>query len=198
MQIIGLTGSIGMGKSATASLFREEGIPVHDSDAAVHELYAGEAAPLIEAAFPGTVEAGRVDRNRLRERVLGNPVALRRLEEIVHPLVARHRDAFLAHQRELGTPIVVLDIPLLFEVGAERLVDAVLVVTAPETVQRSRVLARPGMTDDKLASILAQQMPDSEKRRRADFIITTDAGLEDARRQLRTVLQTVRRRTTPK
>ena len=198
MQIIGLTGSIGMGKSATANLFREEGIPVHDSDAAVHELYAGEAAPLIEAEFPGTVEAGHVDRNRLREQVLGNPAALRRLEQIVHPLVARHRDAFLAHHRRLGTPIVVLDIPLLFEVGAERLVDTVVVVTAPEPVQRSRVLARPGMTEDKLAAILALQMPDAEKRGRADFVIMTEGGLEDARGQLRAILDTLRCRTTPK
>ena len=192
MQIIGLTGSIGMGKSATANLFRDEGVPVHDSDAAVHELYAGLAAPLVEAAFPGTVIDGRVDRNRLRDRVLGNAVALRRLEAIIHPLVAQHRDAFLAHHRSVGTPIVVLDIPLLFEVGAENLVDKVLVVTAPEPVQRSRVLARPGMTDDKLAAILSQQIPDAEKRRRADFVITTDGGIEDARRQLRSLLDTIR------
>ena len=198
MQIIGLTGSIGMGKSATANLFREEGVPVHDSDAAVHELYAGPAASQVEAAFPGTVLAGHVDRNKLRERVLGNAAALRQLEAIVHPLVARHRDAFLLHHRSIGTPIVVLDIPLLFEVGAERLVDKVLVVTAPESVQRSRVLGRSGMTDDKLAAILSQQMPDAEKRRRADFVMTTDGGLEDARGQLRAILETIRHGTTPK
>lgn len=197
MKILGLTGSIGMGKSATAELFRAEGVPVHDSDAAVHELYRGVAAPLIDVAFPGTVVQGVVDRALLRDRVLADPAEMRRLEAIVHPLVARHRDAFLADHRCRDTPVVVLDIPLLYEVGAERHVDAVVVVSAPESVQRRRVLERPGMTPARLDAILAQQMPDADKRARATFVIETDRGLEDAAVQVRGVLRALATAAAP-
>ena len=188
MRIVGLTGSIGMGKSATADLFRAEGVPVHDSDAAVHALYAGAAAPLVEAVFPGTVRGGVVDRGLLRERVLGDAEALRRLEAIVHPLVRQDRDDFVARHRALGTKLVVLDVPLLFETGADAAVDAIVVVSAPESVQSERVLARAGMTPERLGAILAQQMPDAEKRRRADFVIRTDRGIADAAEQVRQVI----------
>jgi dephospho-CoA kinase len=188
MVILGLTGSIGMGKSATANLFRARGVPVHDSDAAVHALYAGEAAPLIEAAFPGTVHQGVVDRAALRNAVLGDEAALQRLETIVHPLVARDRDNFLRKAAQDHQPIVVLDIPLLFEIGGESLVDAVVVVTAPESVQKSRVLARPGMTAQIFAAIVAKQIPDAEKRARAHFIIDTSRGFEAAGQQVDSIL----------
>ncbi len=194
MIVLGLTGSIGMGKSATAALFAEAGTPVHDSDAAVHALYAGPDAARIEAAFPGVLRGGLIDRARLSERVLDDPVAMRSLEAIVHPYVARDRDAFLASARQRGEPIVVLDIPLLFEIGGDKEVDAIVVVTADEAVQRARVLARPGMTPDKLDRILARQTPDSEKRRRAHFVIDTGHGVEDARRQVRAVLRALARR----
>lgn len=180
--ILGLTGSIGMGKSATAAMFRELGVPVHDADAAVHALYAGEAAPLIEAAFPGTVSAGVVDRPTLSARVLGNDEAMRRLEAIVHPLVAAHKAAFL--DRWSARPLVLLDVPLLFETGGERRCDAVVVVSADAAVQRSRVLARPGMTPERFEAILARQVPDSEKRRRAHAVIDTGRGFDAARRQV--------------
>ncbi|MBO6553961.1 MAG: dephospho-CoA kinase [Roseitalea sp.] len=189
---LGLTGSIGMGKSTTAAMFTEAGIPVHDSDAAVHELYRGDAAPLIETAFPGTVMDGIVDRKQLGERVLGDAEALGRLEAIVHPLVAAHEAAFVERARADGAGLVVLDIPLLFEVGAQDRIDKVLVVTAPADVQRERVLARPGMTEDRFAAILARQVPDREKRAKADFIIDTSLGMDCARAKVRdliTVLQ---------
>ena len=189
MVILGLTGSIGMGKSATADLFRARGVRVHDSDAAVHALYAGEAAPLIEAAFPGAVRDGVVDRVALRRAVLGDAAALKRLEAIIHPLVARDRDAFLRKAAQDGQPIVVLDIPLLFEIGGAALVDAVVVVTAPESVQKSRVLARPGMTPQTFAAIVAKQIPDAQKRARAHFIIDTSMGFEAAGRQVDSVLR---------
>lgn len=185
---LGLTGSIGMGKSTTAAMFAEAGIPVHDSDAAVHELYRGDAAPLIEAAFPGTVIDGVVDRKRLGERVLGDADALARLEAIVHPLVAAHEAAFVDHARAEGADLVILDIPLLFEVGAQDRVDRVLVVTAPAHVQRERVLARPGMTEDRFAAILARQVPDREKRAKADFIIDTSLGMDCARAKVRDLI----------
>jgi dephospho-CoA kinase len=191
MVILGLTGSIGMGKSATAEMFRAEGVPVHDSDAAVHALYRGKAVPLIEAAFPGSVVEGVVDRPKLSAQVLNNSEAMRRLEAIVHPLVAEDRDAFLDHARKAGHPVAVLDIPLLFEIGGTDLVDAVVVVTAPETVQKSRVLARPGMTEARLQAILARQIPDADKRRRAHFIIDTSRGFDAARRQVKAVLKAV-------
>jgi dephospho-CoA kinase len=179
--VLGLTGSIGMGKSTTAGMFRDAGVPVHDSDETVHRLYAGKASPLIEEAFPGTVRDGVVDRGMLAKRVLGQPDAMRKLEAIVHPLVRADADAFVARHRAAGAPLVVLDIPLLFETGGRGRVDKVVVVTAPAEVQRERVLARPGMTEDKLAAILASQVPDAEKRRKADFIVDSSLGMEAAR-----------------
>lgn len=194
MIVLGLTGSIGMGKSTTAAMFADEGVPVYDADAAVHSLYAegGLAAPLIEAAFPGTTEDGAVSREKLSTRVVGNPEALARLEAIVHPLVGRSRAGFFQAAEAAGADVVVLDIPLLFETGGERRVDAVVVVSAPPDVQRERVLARPGMTEAKLDAILARQTPDAEKRARADYVIDTGRGLEAAREQVRAVLTAVR------
>ena len=191
MFILGLTGSVGMGKSTTARFFAEEGVPVHDADAVVHRLYEGEAVPAIEAAFPGTTLNGKVDRAKLGARVLGESAALARLEKIVHPLVREAERRLLAEARARGEKVVVLDIPLLFETGGDRRVDAVVVVSAPPDVQRARVLERRGMTTDKLAAILAKQMPDAEKRRRADFIVDTSQGFEAARRQVRAILQAV-------
>ncbi len=188
MIVIGLTGSIGMGKSTTAKMFAKAGVPVHDSDAAVHRLYAGAAAPLIEQAFPGTVREGTVDRPALAARVLGDPAALKRLETIVHPLVRADADAFLARCRDAGAPVAVMDIPLLFETGGRDRVDKVVVVTAPADVQRSRVLARPGMTAEKFEAILAKQVPDADKRRMADFVVDTGQGMDAARRQVRAIL----------
>jgi dephospho-CoA kinase len=188
MIVLGLTGSIGMGKSTTAAMFRDAGVPVHDSDETVHRLYAGEAAPLIEAAFPGTTVDGAVDRTRLGRAVLGDAEALRRLEEIVHPLVRADADRFLDRQRAEGAPLAVLDIPLLFETGGRDRVDKVVVVTAPPPVQRQRVLARPGMTVEKFEAILAAQVPDAEKRRRADFVIDTGQGMEEADREVRRIV----------
>lgn len=188
MFILGLTGSIGMGKTATARLFAEEGVPVHDADAAVHRLYEGEAVPLIEAAFPGTTEPGRVDREKLARHVVGDVAALKRLEAIVHPLVRQEETRFLAEASARGAKIAVLDIPLLYETGGESRVDAVVVVTAPEHVQRARVMERPGMTLEKMEALLAKQMPDAEKRRRADFIVDSGQGLEPARAQVRQIL----------
>lgn len=184
MLVVGLTGSIGMGKSTTSAFFREAGIPVHDADAAVHRLYEGEAVPLIEAAFPGTCVNGAVDRARLGAAVLGNAAALRRLEAIIHPLVGEAERAFRARARERGCRMAVLDIPLLLETGGDRRVDVVLVVSAAAAVQRRRVLAREGMTADKFEAILSRQMPDSDKRRRAHAVIDTGLGLEAARRQV--------------
>lgn len=191
MFIIGLTGSLGMGKSTTARLFAEAGVPVHDADAVVHRLYDGEAAAAIEAAFPGTTNANRVDRNRLAARVLNDEAALKRLEAIVHPLVQAAEQRLLEEAAARGEKVAVLDIPLLFETGGDQRVDAVVVVSAPAAVQRARVLERPGMTLDKLESILAKQMPDAEKRRRADFVVDTSRGLETARAQVRAILDTV-------
>jgi dephospho-CoA kinase len=184
MIVLGLTGSIGMGKSTTAKMFVEAGVPVHDSDETVHRLYAGAAAPLVGAAFPGTVTDGVVDRAVLARHVLGNPAALKRLEAIIHPLVRADAGAFLARHRAQGTPVVVLDIPLLFETGGRDRVDKVVVVTAPPQIQRERVLSRPGMTSEAFESILAKQVPDAEKRRLADYIIDTSKGLERARREV--------------
>jgi dephospho-CoA kinase len=196
MLVIGLTGSIGMGKSTTADMFRAEGVPVYDSDRAVHDIYSGPDAARIEAAFPGTVVDGVVDRRKLAARVLGDPDALRRLEAIVHPLVLELREAFVEERRRAGDPVVVFDIPLLFEIGGEADVDVVVVVTAPEAVQRERVLARPGMTEAKFAAIRAEQTPDAEKRRRADFIVHTDRGPDSAREQVRLILRELKSRTT--
>lgn len=192
MIVLGLTGSIGMGKSTTARMFAEAGVPVHDSDEAVHRLYSGVAAPLVEAAFPGTTVGGVVDRAKLGARVLGDAAALKRLETIIHPLVRADADAFLARHRNAGESIAVLDIPLLFETGGRGRVDKVVVVTAPAEIQRQRVLSRPGMTEEKLASILAKQVPDAEKRRLADFIIDTGEGLDAARAAVASIIAELR------
>lgn len=181
---LGLTGSIGMGKSTTANLFRELGVPVHDADAAVHDIYGAEGVAPVESAFPGASREGRIDRSLLSARVLGDDEAMRRLENIVHPLVRARETAFLAEASQEGARLVVLDIPLLFETGAEERTDAILVVTAPETVQRERVLGRPDMTEEKFAAILRRQMPDAEKRRRADYLLDTGPGLDHARAEV--------------
>ena len=191
MFVLGLTGSLGMGKSTTARFFAEEGVPVHDADAVVHRLYEGEAAAAIEAAFPGTTTAGKVDREKLAARVLGDVGALTRLEAIVHPLVQEAERRLLAEAEAHGEKVAVLDIPLLFETGGEERVDAVVVVSAPADVQRARTLERPGMTVDKLDAILARQMPDHEKRRRADFVVDTSRGFEAARAKVRAILDAV-------
>jgi len=180
-----------MGKSATADMFAAEGVPVHSADAAVHALYEGEAVPLVEQAFPGVTVDGRVDRAQLGARVIGNPEAIARLESIVHPLVRAAEQAFLSKAQAAGTPIAVLDIPLLLETGGEKRVDAVVVVTAPEAVQRARVLARPGMTEAKLEAIRAKQMPDAEKRRRAHFLVDSSRGFDSARTQVRGILRAI-------
>ncbi|ESY87899.1 dephospho-CoA kinase [Mesorhizobium australicum] len=192
MIVLGLTGSIGMGKSTTAGMFAEAGVPVHDSDETVHRLYAGKAAPLVEAAFPGTTVHGSVDRAKLGARVLGDAASMKKLEAIVHPLVRADADAFLARHRDAGESLVVLDIPLLFETGGRGRVDKVVVVTAPAEVQRRRVLARPGMSEEKLASILAKQVPDAEKRRLADFVIDTGEGLDAARAAVASVIAEIK------
>src|SRR5690242_15105873 len=188
MIILGLTGSIGMGKSTTAKLFAEAGVPVYDADAAVHALYEGEAAPAIEAAFPGTTTNGKVDRNKLSRRVVHDEEAMRRLEEIVHPMLGTSRQKFLQDAERSGAPIAVVDVPLLFETGGEKRVDAVVVVTTTPEIQRERILARPNMTDEKLDAILVRQMPDSEKRKRAHFIVDTSHGLEPVRLRIRDIL----------
>jgi dephospho-CoA kinase len=185
--VLGLTGSIGMGKSATAEIFRRLDVPVHDADAAVHALYRGRAAPMIEQAFPGTVSDGVVDRAKLGAAVLHDPERLKELEAIVHPLVREEEEAFLRKVSALA-PVAVLDIPLLFETGGEARCDAVLVVTAAPPVQRERVLARPGMTEEKFTSILHKQMPDAEKRARAHFILDTGRGFTSAEIQARSIL----------
>ena len=191
MFILGLTGSIGMGKSTTAAFFAAEGVPVHDADAAVHRLYEGEAVAPIEAAFSGTTANGKVDRAKLAARVLGDEAARKRLEAIVHPLVRASETRFLAAARIRGAPVVVLDIPLLYETGGETRVDAVVVVSAPPEVQRARVLARPGMTPERFEQLLAAQVPDAEKRRRADFVVDTGDGFEAARARARDILARV-------
>ncbi|MEL6503225.1 MAG: dephospho-CoA kinase [Pseudomonadota bacterium] len=175
---IALTGSIGMGKSTTAQMFRDAGVPVHDADATVHALYAGEAAPLIEAAFPGTTDESGVNRTKLGHHVIRNAEAMKKLEAIIHPLV---RDKELAFRQSITSPFAILDIPLLFETKSTDRVDGIIVVTAPTDVQRERVLARPGMSVEKFEAILARQTPDGEKRAKADFIIDTSQGLKAAR-----------------
>ena len=198
MFILGLTGSIGMGKTTTARLFAEAGVLVHDADAAVHALYEGEAVPAIEEAFPGTTAAGKVDRERLGRHVVNDPAAFKRLEVIVHPLVRQSETRFLADARAREAPVVVLDIPLLYETGGEARVDAVVVVSAPADIQRERVLQRPTMTVDKLESLLAQQLPDAEKRRRADFVVDSGQGIEHARKQVAEILARVAKMTARK
>lgn len=188
MIVLGLTGSVGMGKSTTAAMFAARGIPVFDSDAAVHRLYRGEAVAAVEAAFPGVSRAGAIDREALGRHVIGDPAAMKRLEAIVHPLVRIERERCIAAARESGAGIVVLDVPLLFETGGDAAVDAVVLVSAPEAVQKARVLARSGMTEARFEAILARQMPDAEKRRRARFVIETGDGLEAAERQVAAVI----------
>jgi dephospho-CoA kinase len=188
MIILGLTGSIGMGKSTTAKLFAEAGVPVYDADATVHMLYEGEAVPAIEAAFPGTTGDGKVDRNRLSARVVHDPAAMKRLEEIVHPMLGASRQKFLAAAEQSGARVAVVDVPLLFETGGEKRVDAVVVVTTTPEIQRQRILSRPNMTDEKLDAILARQMPDAEKRGRANFVVDTSHGLDPVRARIRDIL----------
>jgi dephospho-CoA kinase len=192
MRIVGLTGSIGMGKTTTAKMFRDLGVPVHDADAAVHRLYSGPAVAAVEAAFPGVAPAGFVDRTILSERVLDDPEALKRLEAIVHPLVAAEEARFLQTCRSRGEPFVVLDIPLLFEAGGADKVDAIVLVTAEAAIQRQRVLARPGMTPERFAAIAGRQLPDAEKRRRAHFLVDTGRGMDPARRQVAAILRALR------
>jgi dephospho-CoA kinase len=191
MFVLGLTGSVAMGKSTTAQFFAEAGVPVHDADAAVHRLYEGEAVPLVEAAFPGTTVGGKIDRARLSARVVNDLAALQQLEAIVHPLVRKAEVQFLQDAEAGGAKVAVLDIPLLFETGGADRVDAVVVVTAPAEEQRRRVLERPGMTLAKLAALLARQLPDAEKRRRADFIVDTSQGFDAARARVRAILDAV-------
>ncbi|MGB7335821.1 MAG: dephospho-CoA kinase [Salaquimonas sp.] len=188
MIILGLTGSIGMGKSTTAEMFRQEGVPVHDADASVHALYSGIAVPMIELEFPGTEVDGKVDRQKLGSYVIGHPAAMKKLEAIIHPLVAEARDLFLTEASDAGAKIAVLDVPLLFETGGEKNCDYVAVVTASAEEQRNRVLSRPDMTEEKFEKILSSQMPDAEKRSKADFIIDTSNGIEAARAQVLNIL----------
>jgi len=188
MIVLGLTGSIGMGKSTTAILFAEAGVPVYDADAAVHGLYEGEAAPAIEAAFPGTTADGRVDRNKLSARVVHDRAAMKKLEEIVHPMLGASRQKFLDEAEQSGVPVAVVDVPLLFETGGEGRVDAVVVVTTSPEIQRERILARPNMTSEKLDAILTRQMPDAEKRKRANFVVDTSHGLDPVRSRIRDIL----------
>ncbi len=188
MIILGLTGSIGMGKSTAATLFAEAGVPVYDADATVHMLYEGEAVSAIEAAFPGTTANGKVDRNKLSARVVHDPAAIKRLEQIVHPMLGASRQKFLDDAERSGAAVAVVDVPLLFETGGEKRVDAVVVVTTTPELQRQRILARDNMTSEKLDAILARQLPDAEKRRRADFVVDTSDGLDPVRLRIRDIL----------
>jgi dephospho-CoA kinase len=188
MIILGLTGSIGMGKSTTAKLFVEAGVPVYDADATVHSLYEGEAAPAIEAAFPGTTVDGKVDRNKLSAQVVHDPAAMKQLEGIVHPMLGASRQKFLREAEQSGAPVAVVDVPLLYETGGEKRVDAVVVVTTSPEIQRQRILARDNMTGEKLDAILARQLPDPEKRKRADFVVDTSHGLDPVRARIRDIL----------
>lgn len=194
MMLIGLTGSIGMGKSETAKMFAAEGVPIYDADAAVHALYAkgGAAVGPIGEAFPGAIKDGAVDRAALSKAVLGQPDEFRKLESIIHPLVAKVQLEWLAARRDEGAEIVVLDIPLLFETGGEARVDKVVVVSAPADVQRARVLTRPGMSEEKLDAILAKQVPDAEKRAKADYVVETSRGLDDARAQVKAIISNLK------
>jgi dephospho-CoA kinase len=191
MRILGLTGSIGMGKSTTAKLFMEAGVPVYDADAAVHKIYEGEAAPAIEAAFPGTTVDGRVDRAKLSAKVVHDQTAIKQLEQIVHPMLGASRKKFLDEAERSGAPVVVMDIPLLFETGGEKRVDAVVVASTDAATQRERILARGTMTSEALDGILARQLPDAEKRKRADFVVDTSHGLDPVRAAIRDILAEV-------
>tara|TARA_B100000678_G_scaffold291616_1_gene309817 strand:+ start:49 stop:648 length:600 start_codon:yes stop_codon:yes gene_type:complete len=195
MITLGMTGSIGMGKSATAEIFREEGIPVYDADAAVHEIYekGGSGVGPVGEAFPGVVVDGRIDRDALRKIVIHDAEALKKLEKIVHPLVGERQQEIRTEAEAAGADILLLDIPLLFETGGDKQVDFTLVVTAPYEVQRDRVLSRPGMTEESFEALLAKQLPDSEKRARADFVINTRIDLDYARDQVRALIAALRR-----
>ena len=191
MKVLGLTGSMGMGKSTTAKLFAEAGVPVYDADATVHRVYEGEAAPAIEAAFPGTTVDGRVDRARLSAQVVGDPAAIRRLEAVVHPMLRSYHQKFLDDAEQSGVPVAVVDVPLLFETGGDKRVDAVVVVSTSPELQRQRILARGTMTEEALDALLARQMPDAEKRARADFVVDTSDGLDPVRTRIRDILAEV-------
>jgi dephospho-CoA kinase len=188
MIVLGLTGSIGMGKSTTAKLFAEAGVPVYDADATVHMVYQGEAVPAIEAAFPGTTIDGKVDRARLSAQVVNDPAAIKRLEQVVHPMLRAYHQKFLDDAERSGAPVAVVDVPLLYETGGEKRVDAVVVVTTTPEIQRERILARANMTQEMLDTILARQLPDAEKRKRADFVVDTSHGLDPVRARIRDIL----------
>ena len=194
MLVIGLTGGIGMGKSSAAAHFKRHGVPVFDADAYVHQLYEGEAVPLIEAAFPGTTREGRVDRALLAKEVAGQPERLKALEGIVHPLVVKAEIDFLSDQEAAGTPMAVLEIPLLFETGAEARVDVTVAVSAPEDVQRARVLDRDGMTAEKFEALRARQLDDGERRARADHVIDSGSSLENLEAQLDVLIESLKLR----
>jgi dephospho-CoA kinase len=194
MLVIGLTGSIGMGKSAAAAHFARAGVPVFNADAEVHRLYGGEAVPLIEAAFPGVTRGACVDRELLAREVAPSPEKLKQLERIVHPLVVKAEIAFLREQEAKGAKLALLEIPLLFETGAETHVDVTVVVSAPEAVQKQRVVARPGMSEAKLAGLLARQLPDAKKRARADFVVDTGKTLADMQAQIDTLIESLKGR----
>ena len=191
MRVLGLTGSMGMGKSTTAKLFAEAGVPVYDADATVHKVYEGEAAPAIEAAFPGTTVGGKVDRSKLSAKVVGDPEAIRRLEAIVHPMLRSYHQDFLDKAAQSGVPVAVVDVPLLFETGGDKRVDAVVVVFTSPEIRRQRILARGTMTEEALDALLARQMPDAEKRARADFVVDTSNGLDPVRARIRDILAEV-------
>jgi dephospho-CoA kinase len=191
MLVLGLTGSIGMGKSTTGKLFVEAGVPLYDADAEVHKLYEGAAVPAIEEAFPGTTANGKVDRQKLSARVVHDPAAMKQLEQIVHPMLGAGRKKFFDDAERAGLPVVVVDVPLLFETGGEKRVDAVVVVTTSPELQRERVLARGTMDAERLDSIIARQMPDAEKRKRADFVVDTSDGLDRVRAQIKDILTKV-------
>ena len=192
MIVVGLTGSIGMGKSTVAEMFRTRGVPVFDADAEVHRLYAGDAIDAVEAAFPGTTAGGRVDRARLTAALGGDPARFRLLESIIHPMVRANEVRFLREADLGGAPVAILEVPLLFETGLDRNVDATVVVSAPADIQRARVLERPGMTAEKLETLLARQTPDAEKRRRADYVVDTGGSLADSEDQVDAILDSLK------
>lgn len=192
MVIIGLTGSIGMGKTTTAGMFRDEGIPVNNSDAVVHDLYKTDAVEPVGRAFPGSIRDGVIDRAELARQLSLDPDGFSRLEAIVHPLVRKREKQFLEIQNAAGTDLVLLDIPLLFETGAEKRVDVIVVATCDPQIQRQRVLARPGMTEEKFNLILNRQLPDQQKRERADFLVDTGGGLMQAKRRVQEIIALLR------
>jgi dephospho-CoA kinase len=194
MLVIGLTGGIGMGKSAAAERLAQQGIPVFNADLCVHRLYEGKAVEAIEAAFPGVARDGKVDRKLLSEKIAGSSARLQQLEKIVHPMVIDAEIDFLIAQENKGAKLAVLEIPLLFETGAERRVDVTIAMTAPAEVQRSRVLARAGMSADKLEHLLARQLPDAERRKRADFVVDSGTSLEDMHRALDKLIESLQNR----